>query len=58
MKNFGAILQELQLTDFDETTIILTAMTSRRAYRFLFSGISPLKTEKALSLERSFFRKS
>jgi len=27
MKNFGTIVQELQLTDFDETTLILTAMT-------------------------------
>ena len=54
MKNFGAILQELQLTDFDETTIILTAMTSRRAYRFLFSGISPLKTEKRSLLKGRF----
>ena len=55
MKNFGTIVQELQLTDFDETTFILMAMTWIRAYRFLFLGISPLKTEKALSLESSFF---
>ena len=27
MRNFGTIVQELQLTDFDETTFILMAMT-------------------------------
>ena len=36
LKNFGTVAQELQLTDFDQTTIILTEMTSKRASEFLF----------------------
>ena len=40
LKNLGTVVQELQLTDFDETTIILTGMTSRRASGFLFFRVS------------------
>ena len=58
IKILGTVAQELQLTDFDETTIILTAMTWIRAPGFLFFRIYLLKTEKSLSLGRLFFIKS